>query len=113
MIKTTGQDGVTRSITDGRLNLKYFWVNYNETGYFKITVNHHDKNTYVYENTSRILDLANNKLNTLPFNTDKFKVPVQSLNTNCTITIESDAPNPVALIGAGWIGDYYRSTKQY
>ena len=63
--------------------------------------------------TSRILDLANNKLNTLPFNTDKFKVPVQSLNTNCTITVESDAPNPVALIGAGWIGDYYRSTKQY
>ena len=113
MIKTTGQDGGTRSITDGRLNLKYFWVNYNETGYFKITVNHHDKNTYVYENTSRILDLANNKLNTLPFNTDKFKVPVQSLNTNCTITVESDAPNPVALIGAGWIGDYYRSTKQY
>lgn len=113
MIKTTEQDRGTTSITDGRLQIKYFWVNFNETGYFKVMVTHHDKNNYVYENTSRILDLANNKLNTLPFNTDKFKVPVQSLNTNCTITIESDAPNPVALIGAGWIGDYYRSTRRY
>ena len=113
MIKTSDSNGSTRSITDGRLQIKYFWVNFNETGYFKILVDHHDKNIYTYENTSRILDLANNKLNTLPFNTDKFKVPVQSLNTNCTITVESDAPNPVSLIGAGWIGDYYRSTKRY
>nr|DAO38362.1 MAG TPA: PROTEIN complex, DNA ejection, VIRAL.33A [Bacteriophage sp.]DAS96649.1 MAG TPA: PROTEIN complex, DNA ejection, VIRAL.33A [Caudoviricetes sp.] len=40
-------------------------------------------------------------------------MPIHSLNTNCRIYIESEEPNPLAFVGAGWIGDYYRRTRQY
>lgn len=112
MLKKT-DEGRTQAITEGRLQIKYFWVNYSESGYFKIIVEHFDKNTYTYENTARILGTSSNILNKLPFHTGQFKVPIHSLNTNCRIYIESEEPNPLAFVGAGWIGDYYRRTRQY
>lgn len=112
MLKKT-VEGRTQAITEGRLQIKYFWVNYSESGYFKVIVEHFDKNTYTYENTARILGTSSNILNKLPFHTGQFKVPIHSLNTNCRIYIESEEPNPLAFVGAGWIGDYYRRTRQY
>lgn len=112
MLKKT-DEGRTQAITEGRLQVKYFWVNYSDSGYFKVIVDHIDKATYTYENTARILGTSSNILNKLPFHTGQFKVPVHSLNTNCRISIESTEPNPLSFVGAGWIGDYYRRTKQY
>lgn len=112
MLKKT-DEGRTQAITEGRLQVKYFWVNYSDSGYFKVIVDHIDKATYTYENTARILGTSSNILNKLPFHTGQFKVPVHSLNTNCRISIESAEPNPLSFVGAGWIGDYYRRTKQY
>lgn len=112
MLKKT-DEGRTQAITEGRLQVKYFWVNYSDSGYFKVIVDHIDKATYTYENTARLLGTSSNILNKLPFHTGQFKVPVHSLNTNCRISIESAEPNPLSFVGAGWIGDYYRRTKQY
>jgi hypothetical protein len=111
MLKTVDERG-TRSDTEGTLYVRNFWVNYVDCGYFKVTVEHFNKETYEYEMTARILGSGNNKLGELPFETGKFKFPVQSLSTECKITIESPYPVPFCIIGAGWEGNYHRRSQK-
>lgn len=103
----------TQALLEGRLQLRQLWINYADSGYFVVKVDVFDKDTYEYINTGRTLGTTDSTLGKLMFSTGKFTVPIQSLNTNCKISVESDAPAPVALIGAGWIGNYVRRTKQF
>lgn len=111
MLKTQGERGLTSDV-EGRLQLKNFWVNYVNSGYFKVVVEQYDKETYSYEMTARILGSGKNTLGSMPSETGKFKFPVQSLSSNCAISVESSYPTPVTLIGAGWEGNYYRRTQR-
>ena len=112
MLKQQSESG-TLSITEGRLQLKYFWVTYNTTGEFTLTVEQPDKGAYSYTHTGRTLGTASARMSKLPFTVGEFKVPVQGKSSNCSITIRAASPNPVSLIGAGWSGIYFRRTKQY
>lgn len=105
--------GNTQAITDGRLQLRQMWFNYSDSGYFKISVDVANKTTYTYEYTSRFLGTRFNILGEMPFTTGSFRFPIQAKNENCTITLETDAPLPIALVGAGWIGNYQRRTRLY
>lgn len=107
MVKTN-RDGSATALNEGRLQLRQGWFNYADSGYFKVTVN-----DYVYENTQRILGAPSATLGVMPFTTGTFRFPLQSENTQCTITAETDAPLPVSLIGAGWIGNYVRRSQLY
>lgn len=111
-IKTEGERGV-QALLEGRLQLRQLWFNYANSGYFKVKVEVFDKDTYEYTHTGRTLGTSDSILGKLMFSTGKFTVPIQSLNTNCKIIVESDAPAPLALIGAGWAGTYVRRTKQF
>ena len=64
-------------------------------------------------NTERILGTSSSVFGSMVFPTGKFTVPIQSVNTNCSISVESDNPTPLSLIGAGWIGNYVRRTRLY
>lgn len=111
-VKSESERG-TQALLEGRLQLRQLWINYADSGYFVVRVDVLDKDTYEYINTGRTLGTTDSTLGKLMFSTGKFTVPIQSLNTNCKISVESDAPAPVALIGAGWIGNYVRRTKQF
>lgn len=111
-VKTEGERGV-QALLEGRLQLRQLWFNYANSGYFKVNVEVFDKGTYEYIHTGRTLGTSDSILGKLMFSTGKFTVPIQSLNTNCKIIVESDAPAPLALIGAGWTGNYVRRTKQF
>lgn len=111
-VKTEGERGV-QALLEGRLQLRQLWFNYANSGYFKVNVEVFDKDTYEYIHTGRTLGTSDSILGKLMFSTGKFTVPIQSLNTNCKIIVESDAPAPLALIGAGWTGNYVRRTKQF
>lgn len=110
-VKSEGERGV-QALLEGRLQLRQLWLNYANSGYFKVNVEVFDKDTYEYTHTGRTLGTTASTLGKLMFSTGKFTVPIQSLNTNCKISVESDAPAPLALIGAGWSGNYVRRTKQ-
>lgn len=111
MLKSVDERG-TKSDTEGRLQLRNFWVNYVDSGFFKATIEQYDKATYSYEMTARILGSGKNKFGVMPLETGVFKFPVQSLSTNCRISIESNYPVPVSIIGAGWEGNYYRRSQR-
>lgn len=107
MIRKQDDNGVT-AYTEGRLQLKNFWVNYANCGYIKAIVECFDKETYEYVMTARLLGSGRNKIGLTALETGQFKFPVQSLSSNCSISIETELPIPVALIGAGWEGVYYK-----
>jgi hypothetical protein len=107
MIRKQDDNGVT-AYTEGRLQLRNFWVNYENCGYIKAIVECFDKETYEYVMTARLLGSGRNKIGLTVLETGQFKFPVQSLSSNCSISIETELPMPVALIGAGWEGVYYK-----
>lgn len=107
MIRKKDDNGVT-AYTEGRLQVKNFWVNYENSGFIKATVEHFNKGEYEYVMTARLLGSGKNKIGLMSLETGQFKFPVQSLSSNCSITIETALPMPIALIGAGWEGVYYK-----
>ena len=107
MIRKQDENGVN-AYTEGRLQLRNFWVNYENSGYIKATVECFDKDTYDYVMTARLLGSARNKVGLTALETGQFKFPVQSVSSNCSISIETELPMPVAIIGAGWEGVYYK-----
>lgn len=111
-VKREADKGV-QSLLEGRLQLRQLWLNYANSGCFVVKVNISDKDSYEYVNTERILGTSSSVLGSMVFPTGKFTVPIQSVNTNCSISVESDNPTPLSLIGAGWIGNYVRRTRLY
>ena len=111
-VKQEGSTGY-QAMIDGRLQLRQAWFNYSRSGGFIVSVNVPTKREYTYEFTSRNLGTLNNILGEMPFNTGKFKFPIQSQNTECTISLYSDTPLPLNIVGAGWVGNYVRRTRLY
>lgn len=111
-VRKETQSGM-KALLEGRLQLRNFWFNYADSGYFKVTVRTSDKENYEYVNTQRFMGTTSARLDTMPFSSGKFRVPIYSLNTNCDIELESDTPTQVSLIGAGWVGNYVRRTRLY
>lgn len=111
-VKQVGNTGY-QALIDGRLQLKNAWFNHSRTGTFDVTVSIPTKRNYSYRYTSRTLGTLTNVLGEMPQDTGKFKFPVQAQNTECKITLSSDCPLPVCIVGAGWVGNYVRRTRIY
>ena len=101
LIKVQDQSGV-RSEDVGRLQIQRAWVNYNNSGPFYVTVC--DKFKYTMSGKK----LGSYVLGEDALDTGQFRFPVMTDSQRCRVTIESDNPGPVAMIGAGWIGKYFR-----
>lgn len=110
--KDDGGDKGTTAYPEGRLQLRNFWINYEQSGYFKVCIISKDKDSYEYEMTARILGSTQNRIGEMSLETGQFKFPVQSLSTNCKIQVVTKMPLPIALIGAGWEGVYYRRSTR-
>lgn len=110
-IRKQDQSGGVHAVTTGRLQLRNLHIHYNNTGGFTTEVKLIGGKTYTYRMTARTLGTASSKLGILPSSIDTFRFPVQTLNTNCQISILSDMPLPVAIIGLLWEGSYIQRTK--
>lgn len=108
MIKST-QNGVTETTTDGRLQLQKVWFNYKDTGSFNVIVTHNGVD-YTYVTSLYRFD-SDDKFDVLHLKSGTFNVPIQYQNTKVAISLVSDLPTPIAIIGGGWNGRYARWTK--
>ena len=113
MIKKTTADGATISEDEGRLQLRYYWFNYSNSGTFSVSVDNDVKNGHFkYTCTSKVLGESPLVLGAYRVATGKFKFPVQDNSTEVKITVTSDNPMPVNLISGGWEGYYIRRNSQ-
>ena len=101
LIKVSDASG-TRSEDVGRLQVRRGWVNYEQSGPFTVTVCEKWKYTMSGKR------LGDTILGEPAVDTDQFRFPVMANAKDCMIRIESSDPTPVAIIGAGWSGMYFR-----
>lgn len=109
LIKQTADDGSTSTEDIGRLQLRRAWLNYEQSGAFEINVNN-GSSDYVYVMSGGRLGTALT-LGELSLGTGQFKFPVTGNAMKQRVTITSDSPNPLNIIGCGWEGNYIRRSS--
>lgn len=110
LIKSVDTNGGTTTEDIGRLQLRRAWVNYDKSGDFRIEVNNQGR-TFTYNMTGRRLGTKQLVLGEQNLDTGQFKFPVSGNAKIVNITLLSDAPSPVAIIGGGWEGNYIRRSS--
>lgn len=95
----------------GRLQVRYIRLNYANTGGFTVTVSYGSGRKCQYKMTGRQIGMESATLGRIPDDTGIFKFPVQTLNTNATIDIDSELPLPLSLIGFLWEGSFVVRSK--
>lgn len=111
MIKQRGTAGIVAE-EGGRLQLSRMKINFAKSGYFEVHVRHNDtRNSHVYYHTSRILGAERNKMNVIPMETGSMVIPIMSKNDNCQISIKTQAPTAMSLMGYTWEGNYIKRTR--
>lgn len=108
LIKQTADDGSTSTEDIGRLQLRKAWINYEQSGFFTITVNN-GSTEYVYPMTGG--RLGEQVLGELSVGTGQRRFSIAGDARRQTVTITSDTPNPVNIIGCGWEGNYIRRSS--
>ena len=99
------------TVLTGRLQLRYIRLNYANTGGFKVTVRYHGGRECSYVMTARNIGFETATLGRIPRDTGVFKFPVQALNTNVDIEIDSELPLPLSLIGFLWEGSFVQRSR--
>lgn len=100
------------AIQDGRVQLRYMSVLYQNSSYFVVEVKPTNRNQNYYVFTGRIFASSSNILDTMPFDTGEFRFPVMSKNTEVVIKLTSDKPFPCAFGSIEWDAMYYPRTKR-
>ena len=95
-----------QSVHSGRLQLRTMRLNYEDTGFFKITVTPEARQTYEYEFAGVVLNQASSTIEDVILSDGTFRFPVQSKNDRVAIKIVSDSYLPVAVQNAEWEGFY-------
>lgn len=111
-VHSTYTSGTTKAILNGRLQLRYLHINYDNTGGFNVRVKNHRGKEYFYQMTTRQLGTPETRIGVVPSATGTFKVPLQMLNTSCAISIESDLPLPLSIIGYLWEATFVQKSKE-
>lgn len=106
-----GNNSTTSTVLTGRLQVRYIRLNYANTGGFTVTVTYNGGRVCKYVMTARNIGLETATLGRLPDDTGIFKFPVQTLNTNATIDIDSSLPLPLSFIGYLWEGSFVQRSK--
>ena len=108
-IKRNTDTGAVISEIEGRLQLRYFWLNYSKSGVFECKVDNDLKEKHFkYRFTGRNLGESTTVLGANKVYTGKFKFPIQDNNDEVVITVCSDNVQPINLISGGWEGLYIR-----
>lgn len=104
-------NGNISSYSDGRTQLKNLHINYDHTGYMKVNVDYVGGKSYGYAMTSMILGTSSSSLGKMMSETGQFDVPIHKKNDSVTISVVSDKPVPLSIIGLNWDCLYTTKTK--
>ncbi|MGL5583281.1 MAG: hypothetical protein ACRDCE_20335 [Cetobacterium sp.] len=110
LIKQTDSSGGVATEDIGRLQLRRAWVNYERSGNFKVLVKNQNR-TFEYNMTGNRMGTRDFIVGYESLDTGQFKYPVAGNAKAVTVTLQSDTPNPVAIIGGGWEGNYVRRSS--
>jgi hypothetical protein len=102
-----------RAITNGRLQIKQFFFDYTNTGYFQVVVTPKARSAKTWTFTGRILGDESNVIGEVPIvERGTYKVRRVGKSDETTVEIISDEHVPVSITSAVWIGFFNEITRQ-
>lgn len=110
LIKQSNRDGRIQTVDTGRLQLRRSWINYQNSGFFEVTVSSNGVD-YKYEMSGTQLGSRNAVLGVLNVESGQFRYPCVGRAEDTKVVVESKTPTPLSIIGAGWSGVYIRRTQ--
>ncbi len=92
------------AVMEGRLQVLYLALFYAESGAFRVAVTPTGRETYSYRFAGRVTGAGANLLGASALETGRFKLPVYARNTEVTVAVEADSPQPARFTSAEWEG---------
>ena len=99
-LKEPSPGGGRAIIADGRAQLRYGTLVYDESSFFTVEVTQDHRDTNHHKFTGRILGSGNLTIGGIPIESGEYRFPVFSKADQVTITIKNDAPLPSNLMSA-------------
>jgi len=99
------------ALQSGRYQLKNLSVIYDDTSFFKATINVGGEDNYEYLYSGLIV--GSSVLNQIYLNRGSFRIPIYGRNLTTTVTITNDTALPCKLLSAEIEGDYVDRAQRY
>ena len=99
-------NGVAIAVTEGRLQIRTFNLNYNNTGYFEVVVTPENRDASTYTFTGAIVGSAT--VNGVNLESGGYKFTIASQNEKLSVVIQSDKHLPCIFSSAEWEGLFYK-----
>lgn len=107
LIKHEDQNGTVTEDT-GRLQLRRAWINYQDTGALIMKVTN---DTTTYESVLNGYALGAQRIGKTNIGDGQFRFPMNGDARRTRLTLESDYPTPVSIVGCGWEASYAKKAR--
>ena len=112
--RLTESSGGQRSgeIISGRLQLKHFYLKFEDTGFFKVEVTPSQRDTSTHKFTGNVIGTASNVIGQISLETGTFKVPVMSRADRVTIDVKNNTFLPTVLSSAEYEAMFHMRSRR-
>jgi hypothetical protein len=102
----------TVAIQDGRVQVRYVSIRYQNTSYFTTEFLSEGRDPFVSTFTGRIIGSPSNTFGNIVLESGKFRFACPGENEDISIKIKSDSPFPASFVGTEWEATYYPITTR-
>ena len=99
-------------IVSGRLQLRHFYIKFEDTGFFKVEVTPQNRDTSTHKFTGKLLGAASAAVGQINLETGTFKVPIMSRADRVDIDIKNDTFLPTQLSSAEYEAMFYMRSRR-
>ena len=110
--RLTEQGGGTPEYVGGRLQLHFFYIKYEDAGFFKVEVTPENRDTSTHKFTGRLLGSASAAIGEINLDTGTFKVPIMSKSDRVDIDIKNNTFLPTRLASAEYEGVFHIRSRR-
>ena len=110
--RLTEQGGGTPEYVGGRLQLHFFYIKYEDAGFFKVEVTPENRDTSTHKFTGRLLGSASAAIGQINLDTGTFKVPIMSKSDRVDIDIKNNTFLPTRLASAEYEGVFHIRSRR-
>lgn len=94
------------AMTNGKLKLRRFYIDYTKSGYFRVEVQPKARDTYTYVFSGHTLGTSSATLGIPSIESGTFKFPVMTSNEGVRVELINDSYMPSIFQSAGWDGEF-------
>ena len=99
-------------VISGRLQLRNFYLKFEDTGFFKVEVTPQNRDTSIHKFTGRFLGAASSAIGQINLETGTFKFPVMSRADRVTIDVKNDTFLPTQLASAEYEAQFHVRSRR-